>query len=241
MLPHSRRQAWKTLMRRAFQRHLPALGPAVLVRALPPACVAGRDPRQVEYWRCFAGLHPHRLLAPDSMPLHQQLQERLASNCRITRRGAEGGLPPLARWLQVLGPAVADAGGLTVGGLRAALGSADASVQQVAEKVLACVLEPAWKAAVLAQHMPPPAWLVSPCGQCVCCLEASNGGRGFAVRSDGRLAPLEATCGDIAAATGLLKSQIWKACHHPAEQVVTRIAAGGADAVSGMGCTEGCA
>jgi hypothetical protein len=128
MLLHPRRHAWKTLMRRAFQRYLPALGPAVLVSALPPACAAGRDPRQVEYWKCFAGLRPHRLLEPGSMPLHQQLQERLASNCRITRRDAEGGLPPSMRWLQELGPAVAASGGLTVGGLRAALSACSAEL-----------------------------------------------------------------------------------------------------------------
>jgi hypothetical protein len=69
------------------------------------------------------------------MPLHQQLQERLASNCRITRRDAEGGLPPSMPWLQELAPAVAASGGLTVGGLRAALSSADGPVQRVAEKV----------------------------------------------------------------------------------------------------------
>ncbi len=66
MLLHPRRHAWKALMRRAFQRYLPGLGPAVLVSALSPACVAGRDPRQVEYWKCFAGLRPHRLLEPES-------------------------------------------------------------------------------------------------------------------------------------------------------------------------------
>jgi hypothetical protein len=53
------------------------------------------------------------------MPLHQQLQERLASNCRITRRDADGGLPPSMPWLQELAPAVAASGGLIVGGLRA--------------------------------------------------------------------------------------------------------------------------
>jgi hypothetical protein len=194
MLLHPRRHAWKTLMQRAFQRYLPALGPAVLVSALSPACTAGRDPRQVEYWKCFAGLRPHRLLEPGSMPLHQQLQERLASNCRITRRDAEGGLPPSMPWLQELAPAVAASGGLTVGGLRAALSSADGPVQRVAEKVRACVLEPAWQAALLAQHMPAPAWLVSHCGRYVCWQEAPGGERGYVVRHDGRLAPLEAEC-----------------------------------------------
>lgn len=70
---------------------------------------------------------------------------RPASNYRITRGGAEGGLLPSMRWLQVLGSAVAvGARGLTVGGLRAALGSDDASVRHVAARVRACVLEPAW-------------------------------------------------------------------------------------------------
>jgi hypothetical protein len=123
------------------------------------------------------------------MPLHQQLQERLASNCRITRRDAEGGLPPSMPWLQALAPAVAASGGLTVGGLRAALSSADGPVQRVAEMVRVCVLEPAWQAALLTQHMPAPAWLVSHCGQYVCWQEAPGGERGYVVRHDGRLAP----------------------------------------------------
>jgi hypothetical protein len=89
---------------------------------------------------------------------------------------------------------VAASGGLTVGGLRAALSSADPSVQCVAEKVRACVLEPAWQAAMLAQHMPAPAWLVSHCGQYVCWRDAPSGERGYVVRHDGRLAPLEAGC-----------------------------------------------
>ena len=195
MLLHPRRQAWKTLMRRAFQRYLPALGPAVLVSALLPACAAGRNPRHVGYWKSFAKLRPHRLLQPGCMPLHQQLRERLASNCRITRRGAAGGLPPSTLWLQELSPAVADAGGLTVGGLRAALGSTDASVRHVAEQVRACVLEPAWREAVVARHLPPAAWQVSTCGQHVRWMEAPSGERGFAVRRDGRLAPLDDGCG----------------------------------------------
>ncbi len=120
--------------------------------ALSPACAAGREPRQVEYWKCFAGLRPHRLLEPGSMPLHQQLQERLASNCRGTRHDAEGGLPPSMRWLQELGPAVADSGGLTVGGLRAALGSADPSVQRVVEKVRACATVCWSRAGVAGSH-----------------------------------------------------------------------------------------
>jgi hypothetical protein len=49
-------------MRRAIQRYLPTLGPAVLVSAMSPACAAGRDPRlQVEcYLKCFAGMRPQK-------------------------------------------------------------------------------------------------------------------------------------------------------------------------------------
>ncbi len=42
--------------------------------------------------------------------------------------------------------------------------------------------------------MPAPAWLVSHCGQYVCWQEAPGGERGYVVRHDGRLAPLEAEC-----------------------------------------------
>jgi hypothetical protein len=48
---------------------------------------------------------------------------------------------------------------------------------------------------MLSQHMPPPAWLVSHCGRYVCWQGVPNPGRGYAVRQDGRLAPLEAGCG----------------------------------------------
>ncbi len=39
--------------------------------------------------------------------------------------------------------------------------SAATSVQRVAEKVRACVQEPAWQAAMLTQHVPPCAWLTA--------------------------------------------------------------------------------
>ncbi len=95
----------------------------------------------------------------------------------------EGGLPPSIRWLQVLGLAVAGSGGLTVGSLCAALGSADASVHRLAEKVRACVLEPAClEARQLCwpiQHVPPAACLVGPrpaASMFNCWQKAPNGG-----------------------------------------------------------------
>ncbi len=87
MLLHPRRRSWKLLMRRAFERYLPALGPAVLVSSLAAANAPGRSRRHVGYWRAFSQLRPHRLLDPACMSLHQHMQERLASNCRITKRG----------------------------------------------------------------------------------------------------------------------------------------------------------
>ncbi len=52
MLVHSRRRSWKLLMRRAFERYLPALGPAVLVSSLAAANAPGRSP---EACRLLAG------------------------------------------------------------------------------------------------------------------------------------------------------------------------------------------
>jgi hypothetical protein len=61
------------------------------------------------------------LLEPARMSPHQHLQERLASNCRITKHGTGASLAPSAQWLWALHAAVQCAGGLMVGGLRAAL------------------------------------------------------------------------------------------------------------------------
>jgi hypothetical protein len=51
MLLHPRRHAWKVLMQRAFQRYVPALGPAAFVSTYAPANKAGRCSRHVAYWR----------------------------------------------------------------------------------------------------------------------------------------------------------------------------------------------
>ncbi len=80
-------QAWKPLMRRAFQRYLPAMGPALLVSSLTPAHGVGRSPRRVEYWKAFAQLRPHSLLEPAHMTVHHHLHERLAADCRVARQG----------------------------------------------------------------------------------------------------------------------------------------------------------
>jgi hypothetical protein len=191
MLLHPRRHAWKVLMHRAFQRYVPALGPAVFVSKYAPANKAGRcSSRHVAYWRAIARLKPHRLLEPGRMSAHQHLQERLASNCRITRHGDS--LVPSGTWLQELLPAVHDAGGLTVGGLRVALGSSDAAVLRAAERVRACIGQPEWVETASTQALPPADWWQSPCGGSVYWQAAPEGGKGFAVRADGRLAPLMA-------------------------------------------------
>jgi hypothetical protein len=178
MLLHPRRRAWKVLMQRAFQRYVPALGPAVFVSTYK----AGRSSRHVEYWRAITRLKPHRLLEPERMSAHQHLQERLAGgNCRITRHGDS--LVPSSAWLQELLPAVQDAGGLTVGGLRVALGSSDAAVLRAAERVRACIGQPEWIEAASTQALPPADWWQSPCGGSVYCQQAApEGGKGFAVR-----------------------------------------------------------
>jgi hypothetical protein len=192
MLLHPRRRSWKLLMRRAFERYLPALGPAVLVSSLAAANAPGRSPRHVGYWRAFSQLKPHRLLEPARVSPHQHLQERLASNCRITRRGTGASLAPSAQWLRVLHPAVQCAGGLTVGGLRAGLSNPDVAVSSAAVKVRGCVHQAEWLAALAAPLPPPADWVQSPCGGAVYWHAAPGGGQGYAVRPDGRLATQDA-------------------------------------------------
>jgi hypothetical protein len=88
---------------------------------------------------------------------------------------------------------VQEAGGLTVGGLRAALGSSDAAVVRAAERVRACIGQPEWLAAVSTQVLPSADWWQSPCGGAVYWQAAPEGGKRFAIRTDGRLAPLDDT------------------------------------------------
>jgi hypothetical protein len=86
---------------------------------------------------------------------------------------------------------VQDGGGLAVGGLQVALGSSDAAVLRAAERVRACIGQPEWIATASTQALPPADWWQSPCGGSVYWQAAPEGGQGFAVRADGRLAPLD--------------------------------------------------
>ncbi len=91
MLLHPRRRSWKLLMRWAFERYLPALGPAVLLGQQLSGCQrTGPKPHACRLLAGFLSVEvAHRgcwnLLACHCM--HQHLQEWLASNCRITKRG----------------------------------------------------------------------------------------------------------------------------------------------------------
>jgi hypothetical protein len=69
--------SWQLLMRRAFERYLPALGSAVWRL---PTHRAEAPIMHVGYWRAFSQLRPQRLLEPARVSTHQHLQERLASN-----------------------------------------------------------------------------------------------------------------------------------------------------------------
>jgi hypothetical protein len=126
------------------------------------------------------------------MSPHQHLQERLASNCRITKRGTGASLAPPAQWLQAVHPAVQCAGVLTVAGLRAGLSSPDAAVSSAAVKVRECVHQAEWLAALAALLLPPADWVQSPCGGAVYWHLAPSGGQGYGVKPDGRLATLDA-------------------------------------------------
>jgi hypothetical protein len=53
LLLHPRRHPWKALMRAAFSKQVPGLGPAVLLIQLAPCCCSGRLPQYVGYWRAF--------------------------------------------------------------------------------------------------------------------------------------------------------------------------------------------
>lgn len=139
-------------------------------------------------------MRPHRLLEPSHTTVHHHLQERLAANCRVARCGVTSGLVPSAAWLKALSPAVGGDSGLTVHGLRHALHSSDVAVQRAAARLQECVLQPEWRAALSVQQLPPAPWSVSPCAGFVYWHHAPDGGRGFAVQPDGRLAPLAGDC-----------------------------------------------
>ncbi len=62
---------------------------------------------------------------------------------------------------------------------------------RAAERVRACIGQPEWIATASTQALPPADWWQSPCGGSVYWQAAPEGGKGFAVRADGRLAPLD--------------------------------------------------
>jgi hypothetical protein len=71
---------------------------------------------------------------------------------------------------------VHDAGGLTVGGLRVALGSSDAAVLRAAERERACIGQPEWIATASTQALPPADWTVAVPLWGLCLLAGSSGG-----------------------------------------------------------------
>lgn len=194
LMLHPRRHPWKMLMRRAFERMVPGLGPAALVSQLRPVRSVGRSERLVRYWHALHALAPHRGVEPCSLSVHHALRERLASNCRIGGSAAPLGMlasGPRLQALARLGAGNVPAFELTVGGLRAALSAGDEPTARVAGRLQALVGEVAWQQALVAPQLPPPEWWQSPCGQWV---YQHGGPCAYAVRADGRLAPATGAC-----------------------------------------------
>ena len=188
LLLHPRVRPWKVLMRRAFERMVPALGPAVLVSSLRPVLCAGRSPRHVGLWRALHALRPHRLVEPGAVSVYHALRERLACSWRVTTPACPAGLRPsdsrLVRLMQEHGV------GPTIAGLRQGLSdSATAGLARLAGRLKAMVSQPEWLRVLDLEQdgLPPPEWRVSRCGAWVR-REAQGGAAVFGVRPDGRLA-----------------------------------------------------
>ena len=193
LLLHPRRHPWKVLMRRAFQRMVPSLGPAVLVAQQRPALCVGRSSRLVAYWRAFRALGPRRLVPPDQLTAQHVLRERLLHNCQIV---PQSGPAPVLRLLPTALRSSSVAGGgfqPVVMGLRAAGASGPPSAARAAQRLIRCLPE-YWRHVALSGPLPAPQWLVSACGRWVRSgggVDDSAAATAFAVRPDGRLAPLE--------------------------------------------------
>ena len=123
MLLHPKRHPWKVLMRRAFERQVPGLGPAALVSQLRPLACRGRAKRLTGVWKALRSLVPHRLVEPSQLCPYHCLREGLASNCRIASASEPGGLRATGRLLKAFVAAAGWALNLTVGGLKTALAS----------------------------------------------------------------------------------------------------------------------
>ena len=190
MLLHPRRHPWKVLMRRAFERAHPALGPAVLVSQLRPSAGEGRSGRLLAYWRALHALAPARLVQPEQLPPRHVLVERLVRNAQVV-----GAVPARATVdaLASLPAPLRGAAGFhpTLGGLRAVLSAGPgAPGYGQAQAVLAQVVPAAWRTVVSAPALPAALWLVSASGSWLACSDAGRNPPGvFAVRPDGRVAP----------------------------------------------------
>lgn len=190
MLLHPRRHPWKVLMRRAFERVHPALGPAVLVSQLRPVAAPGRPHRLLAYWRALHALAPHRLVQPEQLPAWHVLAERLVRNAQVVGASLNRATVDAASCL----PAeLRSAPGFppTVGGLRMLLHSGQGAPGFAAARAVAAQVVPArWRVVLAAADLPLPLWLVSACGAWLRCSVAARNPPGlFAVRPDGRVAP----------------------------------------------------
>ena len=212
-LLHPRKHPWKVLMRRAFERLKPGLGPAALVSTLEPSVGAGGgrgSGRLVAYWSALHAMKPHRLVAPDLLPTHHVLGERLLRNAPIV--GPTG----TDLVLKVLpGPFAAHGGfASTLGGLRRALVADDGATVAAARRLFACVPE-GWQQHVAPGPLRAPQWLVSDCGGWVrrgrppppAAPGAGPQQSAFSVRPDGRLGPLQ---GPLPAHLQAVPSPRWK-------------------------------
>jgi hypothetical protein len=158
MMVHPRRHPWKVLMRRAFERQVPGLGPAVLVSQLRPGMHVGRSQRLVGYWRALRALAPHRSVEPGELSVHHALRERLAKNCRLTTSTAPSGLPASGHRLQLFAASGGELGPfeLTVAGLRHALSSGQPRVVRLAGALRDLLAQPEWRQAASPGPLPPP-------------------------------------------------------------------------------------
>ena len=197
-LLHPRQHPWKRLMRRAFERLAPGLGPAALVSTMvrPSLVGAARGAgfgRLVAYWSALKAMQPHRLVAPELLPAHHVLGERLLRNAQVL--GPNGRDPVLEQLPGRL--AALDGFQPTLGGLRAALVADDDRAVEAARRLFECVPE-GWQQHVAPGPLRAPQWLVSGCGQWVrrgrppppSAPGAAPQQVVFSVRPDGRLGPV---------------------------------------------------
>ena len=203
MLLHPRRHPWKVLMRRAFARMHPALGPAVLVSQLRPVAGHGRPVRLLAYWKALHALAPTRLVLPDKLPAERVLVERLVRNAQVVGAALDR---PVVDAVANLPAALRDVPGFrpTLGGLRDLLCGGQAGPGlAAAQSVAGQVVPDRWRAVLAAPALPPSLWVVSACGGWLCCSAAGLNPPGvFAVRPDGRVAPAPDGLPPVVAAQG---------------------------------------